>query len=508
MRREDTPSRPPAADSNADHSKEVRVRVAENSTMSRLDESRQDFLIRLHFPIQRLVVFVFGPLVFGIFGAFAWIKSCLLGWVVFGGAVTMNLCWIVALRLFKKGLVYPSVYLFMGAVLFFATTVGLLTSGLLPVVVLANIGVTVYGTLFSKRHMYAGGVATTASFVGCELAHYFNPFGAMVFGGTERLTIALIFGNVLVPVIALFLRRSQQINDELFDTKEAQNEEQAAIIETIHTIQPILSQAVSTIREVSNQFVAQASQQAAAAAEINTTVAEVSMTAESTAQTATNTQQIARRTREESLVSSARLQEVEKGFKQVVGLIEGAREEVNELATTVSRIEEILGFNLEIGQQIKILAINAGIQAAKAGRRGVGFRVIASSLREMIHDTDENLSSSRKLLEEIRVRTQGSSEKIEKGSGRLTRYFKELRTTGALIERSSENLIRTTEQVTKIAQAAREQRVAVSGVSTAMSQIDSAAAELSRSTSVLLESVNKIVGSQQSLHVALKAENS
>jgi len=99
----------PSTAFNGERSQESRAPKTPGLTISKLDDARRNFLVQLHLPIQRIVVVVVGPVAFVLFGVFALLKDCWQGWVVFGGAVVMNLCWIGALQLFKKKLLNTSV---------------------------------------------------------------------------------------------------------------------------------------------------------------------------------------------------------------------------------------------------------------------------------------------------------------------------------------------------------------------------------------------------------------
>ncbi len=275
------------------------------------------------------------------------------------------------------------------------------------------------------------------------------------------------------------------------------------IIQTVDNLRPVMNEAVAKIQKISGQFTVQASEQASSVVEVNATVSEVNFTSAQTARSASETQQIAERMSNAAKESSEKLAEVELGFKKAVEIIGDASGKVGSLVSHVISIEEILGFNVEISAQIKILAINAGIQAAKAGQYGLGFRVVANELRQMIHSTDKNLSKSQLLLEEIRKDAKESLDEIQRGFSRVDFNFAELSSAGSLIGNSADNYRKTAKQIAQMAHAAREQEVGMNGISTAMIQIDQAAAQLNSSSAMLINVVENIARFQDLLKNAL-----
>jgi methyl-accepting chemotaxis protein len=199
------------------------------------------------------------------------------------------------------------------------------------------------------------------------------------------------------------------------------------------------------------------------------------------------------------------LRSVERGFDGVVGGNETARAEFSDLASQAESIEGVLRTNSDIAARIKILAINAGIQAAKAGQYGTGFNVVARELKEMIQNTDQSLGTSRDLLEGIRERARHSAETIQTASQLLRDHSAALASTGRSIEEIAETFVSTARQFRTISQSAREQQSRLDEVGHGIGQIDVAATELTRQTQSLMESVEKIASSQASLGEILAA---
>jgi methyl-accepting chemotaxis protein len=466
-------------------------------------EARREFLEVLHPQLQRFILKFIPAIAICLYTFSAMSDPCWQNWVMLSCIVAMSAVWFVGYRFALKAQLGLSVMLFVLPVITLETVEMCIVEGTMTTAILGNLVVTIYASLFSRKSLYTSAILTGVSLALAESVRFFAPESLKVVPPDERFIVQLVFIVLFVPLIAFILRRSQRTNDALFGGMAELTNDQGKIIAAIKEMQPAIDAAAAGIRQVSNSFAVQASEQAAATAEVGAVMANIKRTASQTATKADSTHNTAEKTRQESLISSSQLKQVEQGFNEVVQKILGTRSVVADLSSRAENIEEILGSNRAIGAQIKILAINAAMEAAKAGKAGMGFRVVAGELRTLIHRIDENLEHSRRQLESIQTQAQESADTIDESSKLLQRHFDDLRATGLQIEHITDNVVKTSEHISQIAQAARKQQTSIIEVSSAMAQIDKTASQLEQSGSILMENVGKIVGSHDSLREIL-----
>ncbi len=284
-----------------------------------------------------------------------------------------------------------------------------------------------------------------------------------------------------------------------FRATEATGKQQAALLETIKGIQPQIQHVVADLSEVSQSVADQASEHAITAKRVGLSIESVKQTADEMTIAALQSRDISAKTDAAAIASAKNLNQVTKGFSQTMPMIEQLEVEIGDLSTKISNTEEILVFIREIAQQINILAINAAIQAVHAGKRGRGFRVIASELRSMIHSIDSYLTHSHGLLADIRRKAQGSTVNTRETTRLIGHQVDQLRSVETAIGNISGTFGETSRQVDVIADASQKQKATVHEVAVAVDQLKAAADYLSASADTVLDNMEKLVETRKAL---------
>jgi methyl-accepting chemotaxis protein len=156
-----------------------------------------------------------------------------------------------------------------------------------------------------------------------------------------------------------------------------------------------------------------------------------------------------------------------------------------EINSASAKISDIISTIDEIAFQTNLLAVNAAVEAARAGDEGRGFAVVASEVRSLAQ-------RSAVAAKEIKVLIQDSLKKVEAGSGLVNR-------SGETLHGIVGSVKRVTDIVGEIAAASGEQSTGIEQVNTAMTQMDQVTQSNSAQTEELSATAQSL--SEQAAHL-------
>ncbi len=175
-----------------------------------------------------------------------------------------------------------------------------------------------------------------------------------------------------------------------------------------------LSASSRQMKEGSGEQASRAQQVATASEELSQTVADIATNAADIATTATQTATRAKGGREI-------VEEAVKEVKEIATSVEESAGGMASLSELSSKVGDIIAIINEIAEQTNLLALNAAIEAARAGEHGRGFAVVADEVRKLAERTTGATSEVGDILQQIRSKVAEAVSSIEHVSARVDR---------------------------------------------------------------------------------------
>jgi methyl-accepting chemotaxis protein len=233
----------------------------------------------------------------------------------------------------------------------------------------------------------------------------------------------------------------------------------------------VLGSAANELVASSAQLAASAGQSATAVSEATTTVEEVRQTAQVASEKARYVADSAQRAAQISETGRKATENVSSGMNRI-------REQMAAIAASMVRLSEqnqaigqIIATVEDLAAQSNLLAVNAAIEAAKAGEHGKGFGVVAQEVKSLAEQSRQATTEVRTILSDIQRATTTAALATEQGSKAVEAGARQSEAAGESIQALAGSVNEAAQAATQIAASSRQQLVGVDQVASAMESI-------------------------------------
>ncbi len=226
------------------------------------------------------------------------------------------------------------------------------------------------------------------------------------------------------------------------------------------------------VQEAVNAQSSGAAQQAASVNETTSTLEEIRSTSRQTLEKALSLGEAADRTRAEGENGLKGVEETIAAMRDIRGKVETIAETVLALSEQTQQIGEITGVVNGLAQQSKMLALNASIEAAKAGEAGRGFAVVAAEVKELAEQSQHSTSQVQRILQDIQHAADRAVMAMEEGSRGVERGMELAESTGSAIQVLADVIHDTAMAGQQIVAAVRQEAAGIEQIATAMGEIN------------------------------------
>ena len=252
--------------------------------------------------------------------------------------------------------------------------------------------------------------------------------------------------------------------------------------ETLRTKQSSLQSGSDSLADSLKQMARSVTQLSTSSAETSTSITESATTVEQVRQSAQlsvlKAKEVATHSQQAAVISQSGEQSVEearRGILEMRAHVESIAESVATLDEQSQAIGDIIMSVNDLAEQSHVLAVNAAIEAAKAGESGRGFGVVAQEVKTLAEESQKATTQVYAILHDVQQAVAAAMEATQQGTASVEIGVKKSIGAGELLRILSQNIAETGQAVTQIATNSEQQLIGVDQMVLAVDHIKSAA---------------------------------
>jgi PAS domain S-box-containing protein len=241
---------------------------------------------------------------------------------------------------------------------------------------------------------------------------------------------------------------------------------------------------VNVLVSSTSEILAATTQVASGSVETATAISETTATVEEVRQAAQLSSQKASNVSENAQLVASVAQTGLKAVDETINRMDDIQNQMGIVASTIVRLSEqsqqiggIIASVTDVADQSNLLAVNAAIEAAKAGEQGKGFAVVAQEIKNLAQQSKQATIQVRNILNDVQKATSAAVMATEQTSKAVENGVKQSSQVGEAIKKFAESSSKTVEAATQIVASSQQQVVGMDQIGLAMNNVNQAGAE-------------------------------
>ncbi len=209
---------------------------------------------------------------------------------------------------------------------------------------------------------------------------------------------------------------------------------------------------------------------------------EMAATSAEIAQNCIRTVEISNRATQTAMNGSEVVSNAVQSIQRIAVKVQQSAKTVESLGSRSEQIGNIVGTIEDIADQTNLLALNAAIEAARAGEQGRGFAVVADEVRALAERTTKATREIGEMIKAIQQETKSAVAAMEEGVQEVERGTRDAACSGKALEEILSQVGDVTSQINQIATAAEQQTATTHEISKSMHEITGVVSSASHSS--------------------------
>jgi methyl-accepting chemotaxis protein len=271
------------------------------------------------------------------------------------------------------------------------------------------------------------------------------------------------------------------------------------MLESMHNMVTSIKSTAEQVASASTQLYATSEQIATGAEEVASQAGTVATASEEMSCTSTEIAnnclmavESSQRASDSASSGFAVVQETVDEMSRIAERVKESACTVESLGARSDQIGEIVGTIEDIADQTNLLALNAAIEAARAGEQGRGFAVVADEVRALAERTTKATKEIGAMIKAIQMETKGAVHSMQEGVREVEKGTVDAARSGQALQEILEQANSVTMQINQIATAAEEQTATTNEITNNIQQITEVVHETAKGSQESAAAANQL----------------
>jgi len=272
------------------------------------------------------------------------------------------------------------------------------------------------------------------------------------------------------------------------------------IVEEIVSDAQQLSSASSEMLEAFKEVSMRTRQQGESASSMAAAVEEMTVSIDQVAENAREAHQISMQASDLSMAGTQIIESAASEMHKISDAVQSSSTIIQELGRQSEQISSIVNTIKEIADQTNLLALNAAIEAARAGEQGRGFAVVADEVRKLAERTSLSTSEIASMVSKIQNGTRSAVDSMQSGVVQASKGVELATQAGSSINDIRSGSMRVTDVVNNISDAIREQSTTSSEIAKNIENVAQMSEESANAVQNTVQAAHNLQQLSTSLH--------